>query len=207
MLLSAIPFNEMSSAMNQLTFDEDLTIREVLDDIIGMVDRREKLIESAAERAEDSKDDRMAQNVVQLQRLMSDFVALFDPIFVKVRAYSESLKQTISESEAFVKSLVGIIDAGKTIDGSSATVQELEKDADEAEENLRESKEILSRIENLFKRTKRYSEAGPRPEDGEAEINESRSRGTSHRTDRGSRSHIIAGGPRLSLDEPSKRHD
>ncbi len=37
--------------MNELRFDENLAIREVLDDIIGMVNRREKLIQSATEEA------------------------------------------------------------------------------------------------------------------------------------------------------------
>lgn len=147
--------------MNQLRFDENLAIREVLDDIVGMVDRRERLIESADAMAEEARDERMAAEVKQLERLMSDFLTLFDPVLVKVHAYAERLKQSISESEAFLRSLVGIIDAGKTVDGTSATVQELEKDADEVQTDLDLANQTLDKIENLFRKTKRYLPTEP----------------------------------------------
>src|SRR5215472_2265013 len=134
--------------MNQLRFDENLAIREVLDDIVGMVDRREKLIQSAGQMAEETRDERMAGEIKQLERLMSDFLTLFDPILVKVHAYAEGLKQSISESEAFLRSLVGIIDAGKTVDGTSATIQELEKDADEVQTDLDLANRTLDKIES-----------------------------------------------------------
>lgn len=151
--------------MNQLRFDENLAIREVLDDIVGMVDRRERLIESAGAMAEEARDERMAGEVKQLERLMIDFLILFDPILLKVRAYGERLKQSISESEVFLRSLVGIIDAGKTVDGTSATIQELEKDADEVQTDLDLANRTLEKIENLFRKTKQYlsTEAGAKP--------------------------------------------
>lgn len=147
--------------MNQLRFDENLAIREVLDDIVGMVDRRERLIESAGKMAEETRDERMAGEIKQLERLMSDFLTLFDPVLVKVRAYAERLKQSIAESEAFLRSLVGIIDAGKTVDGTSATVQELEKDADEVQTDLDLANQTLEKIENLFKKTRQYLPTEP----------------------------------------------
>jgi len=149
--------------MNQLRFDENLAIREVLDDIVGMVDRREKLIQSAGQMAEETRDERMAGEIKQLERLMSDFLTLFDPILVKVHAYAEGLKQSISESEAFLRSLVGIIDAGKTVDGTSATIQELEKDADEVQTDLDLANRTLDKIESLFKKTKQYPRTEPSP--------------------------------------------
>ena len=142
--------------MNQLRFDENLAIREVLDDIVGMVDRRERLIESAGQMAEETRDERMAGEIKQLERLMSDFLTLFDPVLLKVRAYAERLRQSVSESEAFLRSLVGIIDAGKTVDGTSATIQELEKDADQVQTDLDLANQTLDKIENLFKKTKQY---------------------------------------------------
>ena len=147
--------------MNQLRFDENLAIREVLDDIVGMVDRRVRLIESAGQMAEETRDQRMAGDIKQLERLMSDFLTLFDPVLVKVRAYAERLKLSISESETFLRSLVGIIDAGKTVDGTSATIQELEKDADEAQTDLDLANQTLDKIEDLFRKTKQYLPTEP----------------------------------------------
>jgi hypothetical protein len=192
--------------MNQLRFDENLAIREVLDDIIGMVDRREKLIASVTEQAEETKDDRMKEHVIKLEGLMSDFLALFEPVLSKVRAYADGLKESVSESKAFLKSLVGIIDAGKTIDGTSATLQELESDADEVEEEVRQSIETLERIESLFKRTSHYEHGSSksRPEDVQDQES-TRSTRTIHKGESAgaSRSHVFLG-PRLSTYESSK---
>ncbi len=149
--------------MNELRFDENLAIREVLDDIIGMVDRREKLIRSAGQQAEKSRDERMAQHVQKLEGLMADFLTLFEPILSKVRKYGEGLRESVSESESFLKSLVGIIEAGKAVEGSSATLQELKKDADGVQEDLQLSDEALGKIEDLFKRTKQYSTSAREP--------------------------------------------
>ena len=147
--------------MNQLRFDENLAIREVLDDIVGMVDRRERLIQSAGQMAEETRDERMAGEVKQLEVLMSDFLTLFEPVLVKVRAYAERLKQSTSESEAFLRSLVGIIDAGKTVDGTSATIQELEKDADEVQTDLDLANQTLDKIGDLFRKTRPYMRTEP----------------------------------------------
>ena len=143
--------------MNELRFDENLAIREVLDDIVAMVDRRERLIQSAAEQAEKSRDDRMARHVVKLESLMSDFLTLFDPILAKIRKYGEELRESIGESEGYLRSLIGIIDAGKGVQGTSATLQELEKDAGEVQEELEISGEVLGKIEDLFQKTKAYT--------------------------------------------------
>ncbi len=142
--------------MNELRFDENLAIREVLDDIVGMVARREKLIRSANQQAEKSRDDRMAQHVKKLEGLMSEFIILFAPILDKVRKYGERLRESISDSETFLKSLAGIIEAGKTIEGTSATLAELERDADGVQVDLQQSAETLDKIEDLFKSTKQY---------------------------------------------------
>jgi hypothetical protein len=192
--------------MNKLSFDENLAIREVLDDIVGMVERREKLIDSVSQQAEETSDARMKEHVAKLEGLMTDFLTLFEPILSKVRAYGESLKDSMSESEAFLKSLVGIIDAGKTIEGTSATVQELEKDADEVQSELRESTEIVDKIEGLFKRTKQYQHGSVvvhKEESGTHEL-ASRPRWVAPRPDSAatSRSHVF--GPRFSSNEPSK---
>jgi GTP1/Obg family GTP-binding protein len=143
--------------MNELRFDENLAIREVLDDIIEMVDRRERLIKSASQEAERSRDERMLQHVRQLEGLMSDFLTLFDPILTKIRKYGEGLRDSIADSERFLKSLVGIIDAGKSVEGTSATLQELEKDAEGVQDQLQLSSEALSKVEDLLRRTKAYS--------------------------------------------------
>lgn len=196
--------------MTQLTFDENLAIREVLDDIVGMVDRREKLINSVEEQAEKTKDERIAQHVKKLQALMSDFLTLFEPILEKVRTYGESLKESISESEGFLKSLVGIIDAGKAIDGTSATVQELEKDADGVEAEFRQSSETLDKIQNLFKRTKTYLPDSPqsRSEDATSHSSSSRTRHSpvENEISQSSRFHVLTGS-RLSSHESSKSHN
>jgi len=192
--------------LTQLKFDENLAIREVLDDIIGMVDRREKLITSVEEQAEKTKDERIAQHVKKLETLMSDFLTLFDPILEKVRAYGESLQESVSESEGFLKSLVGIIDAGKAVDGASATVQELEKDADGVQAELNQSSETLDKIQDLFKRTKVYH---PNATQTSAEDTTGRSSSRARHlqaeseTAQGSRFHVL-GGSRLSSHEPSK---
>ncbi len=143
--------------MNQLRLDENLAIREVLDDIVDMVERRQKLIQSAAEEAERSRDQRMAEHVTKLEGLMSDFLTLFEPILGKIRMYGEGLRESIADSENYLKSLVGIIDAGKSVEGTSATLQELEKDADSVQEEIEVSGDVLSKIEDLFNRTKLYS--------------------------------------------------
>ena len=195
------------ASMNKLTFDENLAIREVLDDIIGMVDRREKLIESVSQQAEESEDGRMKEHVTKLEELMSDFLSLFEPILAKVRTYGDALKDSITDSEAFLKSLVGIIDAGKTIEGTSATLQELERDADEVQAELRESTETLDKIEDLIKRTKQYQRGSPSAHKDESASHEStlHSKWATSKADSSaaSRSHILAG-PRLSSYEPTK---
>jgi uncharacterized protein Yka (UPF0111/DUF47 family) len=193
--------------MTQLRFDENLAIREVLDDIVGMVDRREKLISSVDEQAEKTKDERIAQHVKKLEELMSDFLTLFEPILEKVRAYGENLKESISESEGFLKSLVGIIDAGKAIEGTSATLQELEKDADGVQGDLRQSTETLDKIQDLFKRTKAYlpNSSGSRSENSTSHSSVPRTRHAQTETDteQGSRFHVLAGS-RLSSYQPTK---
>jgi len=159
--------------LNELKFDENLAIREVLEDIIGMVDRRERLIQSASDEAERSGDEQMARHVAQLERLMSEFLALFDPVLIKVKGYGETLRESIVDSEKYLGSLVGIIDAGKSVEGTSATLQELEKDADAVQEELELSGEVLSKIEDLFQRTKRYARPvspGPAELDREAPV-------------------------------------
>ena len=193
--------------MNELRFDENLAIREVLEDIIGMVDRREKLIRSANQQAEKSRDERMAQHVQKLEGLMSDFLTLFEPVLSKVRKYGESLRDSISESEGFLKSLVGIIDAGKTVEGSSATLQELEKEADGVQDDLQLSSEALGKIENLFKRTKQY---GSNPRESKQDnplalaqpVKPRRTRRTTAKP-RVSRSYLLPGS-RLLSDQSSK---
>jgi hypothetical protein len=194
--------------MSQLKFDENLAIREVLDDIIGMVARREKLISSANEQAEKTRDERVAQHVKKLEGLMSDFLTLFEPVLEKVRAYGESLKEYISDSEAYIKSLEGIIEAGKAIDGTSATLQELEKDADSVQGELQRSTEILDKIQDLFDSTKPYRAKSPesRSEDATSHLSTSRTRHEPHYeidSMEGSRSRVFTG-PRLSSHESSK---
>ncbi len=193
--------------MTQLRFDENLAIREVLDDIIGMVARREKLISSADQLAEETRDERIAQHVKKLEELMSQFLALFEPILDKIQAYGESLKESISDSQAFLRSLAGIIEAGKAIEGASATLQELEKDADGVQGDMRQSTETLHKIHDLFKRTKGYrlSSSGSRPEDATSHLSPSRTRHVQSESEmvQGLRSHVLAG-PRLSSHEPSK---
>ncbi len=193
--------------MNELRFDENLAIREVLEDIIGMVDRRERLIRSVSQQAEKSKDGRMAENVQKLEGLMSDFLTLFEPILSKVRKYGEGLRESISESERFLKSLVGIIEAGKTVEGSSATLQELEKDAEGVQDDLQLSSEALGKIQDLFKRTKQYGpnarEAKPdNPLGPVPSVRPRRPRRTATRTCV-SRSYLLPGS-RLLSDESSK---
>lgn len=145
--------------MNELRFDENLAIREVLDDIIGMVVRRERLISSASQQAEKARDERMAQHVRKLEQLMSDFLVLFNPVLDKIRSYGVSLRESISDSQAYLKSLTRIIEAGKTIEGASATLQELEKDANGVQGELEQSTDTLHKIEDLFERTKQHSRA------------------------------------------------
>ncbi len=192
--------------MNELRFEENLAIREVLDDIIGMVDRREKLISSASEKAENTRDERMAQHIKKLEELMSDFLVLFNPILDKIRSYSQSLKESISDSEAYLKSLTGIIEAGKTIEGTSATLQELEKDADGVQAELEQSSDTLEKIEDLFRRTKQYSptSSAARSEDTER-ASTHRSSHLSLKSDvaQDSRSHVLTG-TRFSSHESSK---
>ena len=193
--------------MNELKFDENLAIREVLDDIIGMVERRENLIRSVSQQAEKSRDERMAQHVQKLEGLMSDFLALFDPILTKVKRYGEGLRESVSDSEKYLKSLVGIIDAGKAVEGTSATLQELEKDADGVQEELKLNSEALSKIEDLFKRTRQYgrNSQGPRLDDplGPALVVKPRRRQRSAVKARASGSYLLPGS-RLLPDEPTK---
>lgn len=193
--------------MNELRFDENLAIREVLDDIVGMVDRREKLIRSASQQAEKSRDERMAQHVQKLEGLMSDFLVLFDPILTKVKKYGEGLRESVSDSEKYLKSLVGIIDAGKAVEGTSATLKELEKDADGVQEELTLNSEALSKIEDLFKRTRQYDQniEGPRLDNplGPALVAKPRRKQRSAAKSRASGSYLLPGS-RLLPDEPSK---
>lgn len=193
--------------MAQLRFDENLAIREVLDDIIGMVARREKLISSADQQAEETRDERIAQHVKKLEELMSQFLTLFEPILDKIRAYGESLKESIVDSQGFLKSLAGIIEAGKAIEGTSATLQELEKDADGVQGDLHQSTETLDKIHDLFKRTKIYrpNSSGSRSEETTIHHPSPRTRHVQSESEmvEGLRSHVLAG-PRLSSHQPSK---
>lgn len=195
--------------MSQLKFDENLAIREVLDDIIGMVARREKLISAANEQAEKTRDERTAQHVKKLEVLMSDFLTLFEPVLDRVRAYGESLRESISESEAYIKSLEGIIEAGKAIDGTSATLTELEKDADSVQGQLQQSTEILAKIQDLSESTRPYRAKSPEPrssEDVTSQLSSSRTRHAPHYETEpveGSRSRVFTGS-RLSSHESSK---
>ena len=189
--------------MSQIRFDENLAIREVLDDIVGMVARREKLIDSADKQARESKDERIAQHVKKLKELMSDFLTLFSPILEKVRSYGDELKESISESEAYLKSLAGIIAAGKAIDGSSATIRELEKDSDRVQGELEQSTDILDKIQDLFAATKEYAinvkVAGSGSEDRPSSLSSTRTRRVVAEDDTLSSSRgRIVGGSRLS---------
>jgi hypothetical protein len=198
--------------MNELKFDENLAIREVLDDIIAMVDRREKLIQLTGQKAEQAGDERMIQHVQKLQGLMSDFLELFEPVLAKVRQYGETLRDSAGESEKFLKSLVGIISAGKNVGGESATLQELEKDAQGVNEDLQLSLEELAKIEDLFRRTREYS-PGPKPREQKPVetpqdplsflTNEKPKRTRRSTRPRLSRTHLVPR-PSFSPDEPVK---
>jgi hypothetical protein len=194
--------------MNQLTFDENLAIREVLDDIIGMVDRREKLIRSASEEAERARDDRMAQHVSQLEALMADFLTLFEPIMVKIRKYGEGLRDSITDSENYLRSLVGIIEAGKSVEGTSATLQELERDADGVQEDLELSSELVDKIEDLFRKTRPYSHQALEPRQEPSIEAPNNQREVPRRDQRVLKTHTsgpyFLPGSRLLPDKPSK---
>jgi hypothetical protein len=201
--------------MNELKFDDNLAIREVLDDIIAMVDRREKLIQSVRQKAEESGDQQMIQHSHKLQGLMSEFLALFEPILSKVVKYAETLQGSVAESEKFLKSLIGIISAGKNVDGGSATVQELERDAQGVNEELQLSLEELAKIKDLFSRTQEYApklreekreeKHVEKPEDPLSFLTNEKPKRTRRSTSkpRVSRPHVL---PRSSLssDEPVK---
>jgi GTP1/Obg family GTP-binding protein len=194
--------------MNQLTFDENLAIREVLDDIIGMVDRREKLIRSAAEEAERSRNDRMAHHVTQLEALMSDFLTLFEPIMVKIRKYGEGLRDSIIDSENYLRSLVGIIDAGKNVEGTSATLQELQRDADGVQEQLELSSEMVGKIDDLLRKTMPYSRQALESRQQPSLESPNSPRDAPRRDQRVLKTHIsgpyFLPGSRLLPDKPSK---
>ncbi len=144
--------------MSQLSFGDNLVVREALDDMVEKVATREKLIQSARQLAEKSRDERMGGNVRLLEALMSEFLALYKPVIERIRKYGESIQESISESEAHLKSLLGIIEAGKGIGGMPSTLHEIEEDAEEIKESMQLSATVLDRIGKLLQRIGRYDE-------------------------------------------------
>ena len=137
-------------------FDDTYNIREVLDDIIGRVNLREKLIQTAKQFSEKKREEKFTLAIRQFENLMRDFLRLYQPVVDRIRSYKESLQKELSSLRSASATVNGMLEVSKGIEGLASKVRELEGSAEELDTSISEKMKVLEKIDGFLSQVRPY---------------------------------------------------
>jgi len=139
-----------------MMFDDTYNIREVLDDILGRVNLREKLIQTAKQFSEKKREEKFTLAIRQFENLMRDFLRLYQPVVERIRSYKESLQKELSGLRSASATVNGMLEVSKGIEGLANKVRELENNSEELDTSINEKTKVLEKIEGLLSLVRPY---------------------------------------------------
>ena len=142
--------------MDGRIFDQDYIVREAVDDVLGKVETREKLIASARDMADKRKEENQAVVIKNFEALMVDFLHFYQPLFEKIRRYEGTLQDSITDLKAHLSSTKSMLQVTKTIEGDTPKAEELDREISGLERSIQNKITTIERIKKLFEKTKRY---------------------------------------------------
>ena len=143
--------------MEDRIFDQNYVVREALDDLLGKVATREKMIESARQLAERKKEEKTSVVLKNFEHLMVDFVSFYQPILEKIQTFKTNLQNAMSDSKSLLSSVKGVLEVTKSIEGMSPKVKELETDQDELDRTIKDKVATLEKVKTLFDKVHPYT--------------------------------------------------
>ena len=146
----------MAIRMDERIFDTDYIVREAIDDILGKVETREKLIESARDLAEKRKEENHASVVKNFETLMVDFLRFYQPLLERIKRYEGTLHDSISELKTHLSSTKSMFQVTKSIEGVTPKAEELDREITQLERTIQNKTTTGDRIKKLFEKTKPY---------------------------------------------------
>ncbi len=154
--------------MDERIFDPDYIVREAIDDILGKVETREKLIESARDLAEKRKEEGHISVVKNFETLMVDFLRFYQPLLERIKRYEGTLHESISELKSHLAGTKSMFQVTKGIEGVNPKSEELNREITQIERTIQSKATTVDRIKKLFEKTKPYqSEASSQANDEE----------------------------------------
>jgi uncharacterized coiled-coil DUF342 family protein len=144
-------------------FDPDYIVREAIDDILGKVETREKLIDSARDLAEKRKDESQVSVVKNFETLMVDFLRFYQPLLDRIRRYEGTLHDSISETKTHLASTKSMLQVTKNIEGTTPKSEELDREVNHLEKNIQGKTTTVDRIKKLLEKIKPYESEASTP--------------------------------------------
>ncbi len=154
--------------MDEHIFDPDYVVREAIDDILGKVETREKLIDSARDLAEKRKDESHVSVVKNFEGLMVDFLHFYQPLIERIKRYESSLHDSITDLRAHLASTKSMLQVTKGIEGVTTKSEDLDREISHIEKTIQRKTTTIDRIKKLFEKTKPY-QAEASASEGDAE--------------------------------------
>ncbi len=155
--------------MDGRIFDQDYIVREAVDDVLGKVETREKLIDSARDMAEKRREENHATVVKHFEALMEDFLHFYQPLLEKIKRHEGTLQESVTELKAQLSSTKSMLQVTKTIEGDTPKAEELDREINGLEKNIASKSTTIDKIKKLFEKTKRYQSDGSSPSNDEEE--------------------------------------
>lgn len=143
-------------SMDVRVFDPDYIVREAIDDLLGKVETREKLIANARELAEKRKEENHASVVKNFESLMVDFLHFYQPLLDRIKRYDGTLHESIVELRSHLTSTKSMLQVTKGVEGVTAKSDELDREITHLEKTIQTKATTLERIKKLFEKTKPY---------------------------------------------------
>jgi uncharacterized coiled-coil DUF342 family protein len=144
-------------------FDPDYIVREAIDDILGKVETREKLITSARDLAEKRKEESQVSVVRNFETLMVDFLRFYQPLLDRIRRYEGTLHDSISETKTHLSSTKSMLQVTKNIEGTTPKSEELDREVTHLERSIQGKTTTVDRIKKLFEKIKPYESEASNP--------------------------------------------
>ena len=142
--------------MDEHIFDPDYIVREAIDDILGKVETREKLIDSARELAEKRKDESHVSVVKNFETLMVDFLHFYSPLMERIKRYEGNLHDSLTDLKSHLASTKSMLQVTKGIEGVTAKSEDLDREITHIEKTIQSKTTTIDRIKKLFEKTKPY---------------------------------------------------
>ena len=149
--------------MDSRIFDPDYIVREAIDDILGKVETREKLIDSARDLAEKRKDESQVSVVKNFETLMVDFLRFYQPLLERIKRYEGSLHESINDHRTHLASTKSMLQVTKGIEGTTPKSEELDREVSHLERTIQSKASTVDRIKKLFEKIKPYESEASSP--------------------------------------------